>query len=219
MRIKDAFPEWIAEMCDGPLGISGTITALAALSTAAVGDGPKATYTSYSTRLAACGSTVPDSPSVAVLMSGGASHLAGFADWMRAHGHLLSSHKRHQGRPYGYQTEGDPGRGDVCTHRALSASTGVRMATAPPCRCDLGNSLATILQPTLTGRGGRSTCCCGTPTNASGAMGAARLARLDRAGRPNLHPGGTSSPCALAIRWTKRIRLFTPVSSVPMRSV
>ena len=28
-------------------------------------------------------------------------------------------------------------------------------------------------------------------------------------------PGGTSSPCALAIRWTKRIRLFTPVSSVP----
>ena len=33
------------------------------------------------------------------------------------------------------------------------------------------------------------------------------------------HPGGTSSPCALAIRWTKRIRLFTPVSSVPMRSV
>ena len=36
---------------------------------------------------------------------------------------------------------------------------------------------------------------------------------------PPFHPGGTSSPCALAIRWTKRIRLFTLVSSVPMRSV
>jgi hypothetical protein len=29
-------------------------------------------------------------------ISGGVSHLAGFADWMRAHGHFLSSHKRHQ---------------------------------------------------------------------------------------------------------------------------
>ena len=33
-------------------------------------------------------------------------------------------HQRHQGRPDGYQPQGDPGRSDVCTHRALSASTG-----------------------------------------------------------------------------------------------
>jgi hypothetical protein len=46
-----------------------------------------------------------------------------FADTMRAHSHSLSSHKRQRRRPYGQQPKRNPGRSDVCTHRALSAST------------------------------------------------------------------------------------------------
>jgi hypothetical protein len=82
-------------------------------------------------------------------MSGSASHLVGVADWMRAHRHVLSSDQRQQGRPYGQQPKDNPGRRDVCTHRALSASTGVRMATARPCRRDLGNSLCDYLRSAI----------------------------------------------------------------------
>jgi hypothetical protein len=57
-----------------------------------------------------------------------------------------SHHKRHQGRPYGHQTKGHPGHGEIGTHRVfLPVSSGGRMATAGPQRCELGNSLAAIL--------------------------------------------------------------------------
>jgi hypothetical protein len=45
-----------------------------------------------------------------------------FADTMRAHSHSLSSHTRQQRRPYRQQPKGNPGRSDVCTHRALSST-------------------------------------------------------------------------------------------------
>jgi hypothetical protein len=36
----------------------------------------------------------------------------------------ISSHKRHQGRPYGHQTKCHPGGGDISAHRSPSISIG-----------------------------------------------------------------------------------------------
>lgn len=63
-RLQDAVPDWVLKLCDSPLGISGTITALNAM-----GDtvDAQATYASYAARLTAWGTTIPGVNSTAVL--------------------------------------------------------------------------------------------------------------------------------------------------------
>lgn len=61
MRLEDAFPSWIVDLCNSPLGLSGTALALANM-----GDNV-ATYASYAARLNAWGSTVPNTNSTQTL--------------------------------------------------------------------------------------------------------------------------------------------------------